>query len=60
MTLLWFVSFLLFLFVELITINLVTIWFAIGSLAAMITSFITESYAIQVVVLSINLVDESE
>ena len=50
MTLLWFVSFILFLFVELVTVNLVTIWFALGSLAAMITSFFTDSYVAQVIV----------
>ena len=50
MTLLWFISFLLFLFIELITVNLVTIWFAIGAIAALITSFFTDSYAIQVIV----------
>lgn len=50
MTLLWFVSFIIFLFVELITVNLVTIWFALGSLASMITSFFTDSYVVQVIV----------
>ncbi|MBQ8131747.1 MAG: NfeD family protein [Bacilli bacterium] len=38
MTMFWGVLFLIFLFIELVTINLVTIWFAIGSL---ITLFVT-------------------
>lgn len=50
MALIWFISFILFLFIELITVNLVTIWFAIGSLAALITTIFTNSYIVQVTV----------
>lgn len=46
----WFVIFLALLFFELITVNLVSIWFAIGSFAALITSFYTENITIQVIV----------
>lgn len=46
----WFIIFLVLLFIELITVNLVTIWFAIGSLGAMITSLITSNVTIQVIV----------
>ncbi len=46
----WFVAFLILLFIEIITVNLVTIWFAIGALAAMISSFVTDSIVIQVIV----------
>ena len=38
MTQFWFITFLILLFIELITVNLVTIWFAIGSLGALITA----------------------
>ncbi len=50
MALMWFVAFIILLFIELITVNLVTIWFAIGAIASMITSLITDSIVIQVVV----------
>lgn len=46
----WFIAFLVLLFIEIITINLVSIWFAIGSLAALITSTITDNITIQIVV----------
>ena len=46
----WFITFLVLLFIEFVTIDLVTIWFAIGALAAMGTSFLTDSIVIQVVV----------
>ena len=35
------------------TVNLVTIWFAVGSLAAFITSLITESFLIQLAVFTV-------
>lgn len=44
----WFVTFLILLFIEIITVDLVTIWFAIGALAAMGTSFLTDSVIVQV------------
>ncbi len=46
----WFVVFLVLLFIEIITVNLVTIWFAIGALAALVTSLITDSFVIQIIV----------
>lgn len=46
----WFMLVLVLLFIELITINLVTIWFVIGSLAAMITTLITDNVTIQIIV----------
>ena len=50
MTLVWFIAFIILLFVELITVNLVTIWFAIGAIASMITSIFVDSIVIQVIV----------
>ena len=50
MALLWFISFIILLFIELVTVNLVTIWFALGALAAMIVSLFVDSYIIQIVV----------
>lgn len=46
----WFILFLVLLFIEIITINLVTIWFVFGSLAAMLTSFLTTNVTIQIIV----------
>ena len=46
----WFVAFLVLLFIELVTVNLVSIWFVIGSLAAIVTSFFTDSIVIQTIV----------
>ena len=46
----WFVAFLVFLFIELITVTLVTIWFAIGAIAALITTLFTDSILIQTIV----------
>ncbi len=46
----WFIAFIILLIIELATINLVTIWFAIGSVAAIITSMFTDSIVIQLIV----------
>lgn len=46
----WFIIFLVLLFIELITINLVSIWFAIGSLGAIVTTFATDNITIQVLI----------
>lgn len=46
----WFMLFVLLLFIELITINLVTIWFVLGALLAIITTFITDNITIQIIV----------
>ena len=46
----WFIAFIVLLFIELITVNLVTIWFAIGAVAALITTIFTDSVLIQSIV----------
>lgn len=46
----WFILFLVLLFLELITINLVSIWFAIGALGALLTASLTNNVVIQVIV----------
>jgi len=50
MSIIWFVAFLLLLIIEIVTINLVTIWFAFGAIAAMIATIFTDSVIVQVVV----------
>lgn len=50
MSIYWIILFLVLLLIELATVNLVSIWFAIGSLAAFITSFFTDSILIQLLV----------
>lgn len=47
MTIGWFIIFLVLLGVEFATINLVTIWFALGALVSTFLSFYIESIAIQ-------------
>lgn len=49
----WFLAFLILLFIELVTINLVSIWFALGSLAAMLATCVTDNFAIQTVVFAV-------
>lgn len=46
----WFILFIVMLVIELLTVNLVSIWFALGALCAMITSLITNSIIIQLIV----------
>lgn len=46
----WALLFIFLLIVEIVTVNLVSIWFAIGAMAAYITSLITESFLIQIAV----------
>ncbi len=48
MTYTWFIAFIVLLVLELVTVNLVSIWFAIGSVCAFITTFFTDSIIIQV------------
>ena len=43
----WFIAFVVLLIIELVTVNLVTIWFAIGAVAAIITTIFTDSILIQ-------------
>ena len=50
MAIIWFVAFLLLLIIEIATINLVTIWFAFGAIAVMITTMFTDSVIVQVAV----------
>lgn len=50
MSVYWIVLFLVLLFIELATVNLVSIWFAIGAMVAFITSFFTDSVLIQLLV----------
>ena len=50
MSLIWLIAFLGLLLVEFLTVGLVSIWFAVGALGALITSFITESVLIQTIV----------
>lgn len=49
MTIVWLIAFLGLLLLEFMTVGLVSIWFAIGAVAALITSFFTESVIIQLV-----------
>lgn len=46
----WFIAFVILLLIELVTVNLVTIWFAIGAVAAIITTIFTDSILIQAIV----------
>ena len=49
----WFIAFIVLLAIELVTVNLVTIWFAIGAVAAIITTIFTDSILIQCIVFTI-------
>lgn len=49
----WFIAFVILLVIELVTVNLVTIWFAIGAVAAIITTIFTDSILIQCIVFTI-------
>ena len=53
MTIAWFIIFIVLLFIELITVNLVTIWFAIGAVAALVSTIFTDSFVLQLCVFSI-------
>ena len=48
MTFTWMIIFLTLLFIELVTVNLVTIWFAVGALAAFILTYFVDSVLIQI------------
>lgn len=50
MTLIWFITFLILLIIEIVTVNLVSIWFALGAIGAMIAAVITDSAIIQITV----------
>lgn len=49
LNLLWFVIFIILLAIELLTVNLVSIWFVIGSLCAFVLSFFTDSFLLQII-----------
>lgn len=46
----WFIAFMVLILIEFLTVNLVTIWFVIGSLAALVASYFTNSLIIQIIV----------
>ncbi len=50
MALFWFIFCLLLIFVEISTVNLVSIWFAIGSFFAMIMALFSDTFLLQVIV----------
>ena len=50
----WILLFIILLIIELATINLVTIWFAIGAVIAYICSFFVDSYSIQMFIFVIS------
>lgn len=50
MTIVWLIIFLFLILVEIMTVGLVSIWFAFGSIAALITSYFTDSLLIQVII----------
>lgn len=54
MYLFWGMLFLMFIFIELITLNLVTIWFAFGSIVTLIVSFFTDSFVILTIIFIIS------
>lgn len=49
----WAILFIILLVIEIVTVNLVSIWFALGALAAYITSFLTSNVFIQLAVFTI-------
>ena len=49
MSLTWMIIFLVLLFIELVTVNLVSIWFDVGAFAAFLTTYITDSLTVQII-----------
>lgn len=47
MAIFWLIAFVILVFIELTTVNLLTIWFALGAVAAMISVSFTDSILIQ-------------
>lgn len=43
----WIITFLILVVIELVTVNLVTVWFAIGAIAGYISTYFTDNIAIQ-------------
>ena len=50
MTIIWLIAFLGLLLVEFLTVGLISIWFAVGAFAALVTAFLTDSVVIQSIV----------
>lgn len=50
----WFIIVFAFLVIESLTLNLVTIWFAFGSLCAFISAYFTDNFIIQLIVFIIS------
>ena len=50
MSFIWMVSFIVLTLIEIFTINLVTIWFAIGALVSFFVSLCTENIGLQILV----------
>ena len=50
MTMFWGLAFLVFIVIELATVNLVTIWFAVGSLITLFVSLYVESEIMQIII----------
>lgn len=48
MTFTWLVLFIVLVFIELVTVNLVTIWFAIGSLVSFFVSLFSDNTSLQI------------
>lgn len=44
----WIIAFIVFIVLEILTVNLVSIWFAIGALVAYIISFFTNSFIVEI------------
>ena len=52
----WFVLIFVFLIIEAMSLNLITIWFAFGSLCAFISMYFTENIVIQLIVFTISMI----
>ena len=50
LSIVWFILFALFLVIEIMTVNLVTIWFAAGALVALFVSFFVDSLTAQIII----------
>lgn len=53
MSMFWFVLCLFLIFIEITTVNLVSIWFAIGAFFAMLIALVTDSTIVQVIVFAV-------
>jgi membrane protein implicated in regulation of membrane protease activity len=49
-TIFWLIAFVAFLIIEIITLGLTTVWFAIGSIAAFLAAYVGASIVVQIVV----------